>query len=123
MRHLGHAATRSHCPQVALERGDFVVWNNHLPHAGGRNTLRQWRLQAFVRCLALAGPVSSEEDAEWAGRYQMQYVLPAMKTGAPPKYFATGGSAPGNCHDAPYHTQPALSPLGRKLFGLVEWED
>lgn len=109
--------------QVPLEAGDFVVWNNHLPHNGGFNTIRQWRLHAYVRCLALEGPVTSDEEAEWAAKYQTQFALPAMKSGQAPKYYSTGGAAPQDCKDAPYHTAPTLTPLGRKLFGLDEWED
>lgn len=49
--HLAHAHLF-----FVRSQGDFVIWNNNLPHNGGVNTLPdRWRLHAYVRFLAMDG--------------------------------------------------------------------
>jgi ectoine hydroxylase-related dioxygenase (phytanoyl-CoA dioxygenase family) len=42
--------------EIPLNQGDVVIWSNNLPHCGGTNTLDRWRLQTFIRFLAMDGP-------------------------------------------------------------------
>jgi len=111
--------------EIPMKKGDFVIWNGNLPHNGGRNTLpNHWRLQTFVRFLALDGPCVSVREIKWGVQYQ-KLAANAMKLGIRPSHFSTGNvikSGKRGDHEVPLHKEPSLSRLGEKIWGLQPWD-
>jgi len=108
---------------VPLEKGDIVIWNNNLPHAGGINrNPDRWRLQAFTRYLALDGPSISLEDKKINNDYRT-IVNQCVKSGKTPARFPTGNRVPRQSTiEVDDHKFPQLSNLGKKLLGQVKWD-
>jgi hypothetical protein len=81
---------RDHVIEVPLKKGDLVVWNSCLPHNGGQNTIPGlWRLQAFVRFLALDGPFVTPEIAK-DHRFYRKVAFAATQSGEKPTHYSTG---------------------------------
>jgi hypothetical protein len=81
---------RDHVIEVPLKKGDLVVWNSCLPHNGGQNTIPGlWRLQAFVRFLALDGPFVTPKIAK-DHRFYRKVAFAAMQSGEKPTHYSTG---------------------------------
>jgi len=116
--------TNAHKKEIPLKKGEFVIWNGNLPHNGGNNTLpNQWRLQTFVRFLALDGPCVSISDIKWAIEYR-NLAAATMKSGERPSHFSTGNRIKIGKKDfeTAVHREPSLSSLGEKIWGLQPWD-
>jgi hypothetical protein len=113
--------------QIPMKKGDVVIWNSCLPHAGGTNHLRDfWRLQAFVRFLALDGPCATPEMKVRNRRYRSMVAF-SMQTGEKPTHFSTGNAVRGPAKarklEVPLHEVPEMSKIGRRLWGLETDEE
>lgn len=116
---------RDHVIEVPLKKGDLVVWNSCLPHNGGQNTIPGlWRLQAFVRFLALDGPFVTPEIAK-DHRFYRKVAFAAMQSGEKPTHYSTGNAVRGQAktkdREKEIHAPPVLSPLGRRIWGVDKW--
>jgi len=114
-----------HMVEVPMEQGDFIIWNNNLPHNGGANTLKNhWRLHAYVRYLPLEGSCTCPSLVHQHKQYQ-KMVKRCMRTGEKPSHFATLNPVRANAQsfqlEVDYHNSPPLSLLEKKLFGNIEW--
>jgi len=112
---------------VPLKKGEVVIWNNNLPHSGGINcNPNKWRVQAFVRFLPLDGPCLDYETKDRTKHYVNSMIV-SMKKGMRPTKYPTLNKVSGSFYEkgieVPDYQYPELSDLGRKLFGVVEWED
>jgi len=118
--------------EVPLNKGDFVIWNNNLPHAGGKNSLMvppnrepnsldNFRIHCFIMFVPLDGPCVSEKVAEFYRQYQAE-TRHSVFTGEPPVHFATRNRTPTSggkrTSKAAYGE---ITPLGQKIFGLVPY--
>jgi len=110
---------------IPLEKGDIVIWNNNLPHAGGINcNPGRWRLQAFIRFLALDGPSISDVDININNNY-VNLVHMSVLNGRTPARFPTGNKIPKNvCNELEMvgYRPPKLTPLGKKVLGDESWD-
>jgi len=110
---------------IPLEKGDIVIWNNGLPHAGGINRNPDlWRLQAFIRFLALDGP-SLSESIRISNRDYRNIVNHSVTQGTSPAWFPTGNGVPKNLNkdiEKETYQFPPLTTLGKKVLGIVKWE-
>lgn len=95
--------------EVPMEQGDFVIWSSRLPHASASNTSDRWRLQCYVNCI---------ENKEW-NQFIRQDHAKAVKTGNMPEYFSSGNTTGSSLTwEAPLHTPPELTWLGKRALGL-----
>lgn len=119
--------------EIPMNKGDFVIWNNNLPHAGGKNalmapsnpapnSLQNWRMHAFIMFVPLDGPCVSEETAAFYTAYQ-QETRHAISCGQPPLHFATRNRAPTGKEEAKKSkaSSGAITPLGERILGLVDY--
>ncbi|XP_055334184.1 uncharacterized protein LOC129585502 [Paramacrobiotus metropolitanus] len=120
--------------EVPMNKGDFVIWNNNLPHNGGRNSLlmpwpadqaknrlKNWRMHAFIMFVPLDGPFTNPDNLEFYTQYQKE-TRDAILSGGTPVHFATmnstedsgGKEIPGGFTKV----NPAdLTELGKRLLG------
>jgi len=107
---------------VPLEKGDVVIWNNNLPHNGGSNCNPElWRLQAYVRFLALEGPSLHEKEMALNNIYP-SVVRECMESGKKPRVYATGNKT--NCKKERIETvNVELTSLGEKVLGVKSWDE
>eukprot|EP01118_Nematostelium_gracile_P014628 TRINITY_DN5751_c0_g1_i1.p1 TRINITY_DN5751_c0_g1~~TRINITY_DN5751_c0_g1_i1.p1 ORF type:complete len:203 (+),score=52.71 TRINITY_DN5751_c0_g1_i1:440-1048(+) len=113
--------TKSRKIEVPMEKGDFVIWNSNLPHTGGLNTLpNHWRLQAFVRFIALDGPTVNKKEIQKSLEYR-KMAAQSMRTGKTPEKFFNGGSIKKTDMEVASHKAPELTKLGRKIWGQTPW--
>ena len=119
--------------EIAMNKGDYVIWNNNLPHAGGKNSLlyprpraddplTHFRHHAYIMFVPLDGPCASEEVAAFYTQYQGE-TRHAVMTGSPPVHFATRNRTPGS-KDASKQQKVSpgpISELGEHIFGIVPW--
>ena len=120
--------------EVPLKKGDFVIWNINLPHAGGKNALmwpgragnhplQNWRMHAFIMFVPLDGPCVSEEIASFYSKYQEE-TRHAITTGERPKHFATRNSTPSGASSAETKTKVSsgpITPLGERILGITPY--
>jgi len=97
--------------EIEANAGDFIIWHSALPHGNSRNLSDKPRLAQYVR-LFPAEPSNEElreqRIASWRGS-----THPAFQN---PRAF------PGDSRGKEAMTPPAeLTPLGRKLLGLDDW--
>lgn len=86
--------------------GDVIIWDVMLPHGSGPNRTTQPRLAQYVLMSSAVG-LTPEDRAERVRRWRE--CLPTF-SGDPRKIEETAG-------------KPAtLTPLGKRLLGLEEWE-
>lgn len=125
----------AHKVEVPLNKGDFVIWNNNLPHAGGANSLmfsnspraadplENWRFHCFIMFVPLDGPCVSEEVAAFYSTYQSE-TRHAILSGTPPVHFATRNRAPGSkvASKMGKASTGALTPLGERILGITSWD-
>lgn len=120
--------------EVPMKKGDFVIWNNHLPHAGGKNSLmvppnrapnslENFRMHAFIMFVPLDGPCATEEVASFYTTYQ-QETRHAISTGERPWHFATRNKTPsgGDEKKAKKSAFAQLTPLGEHILGITPYE-
>jgi hypothetical protein len=119
--------------EVPLNKGDFVIWNNNLPHNGGKNSLlvpagrapnslQNFRMHAFIMFVPLDGPCADDEVSAFYQAYQGE-TRHAIMTGEAPRHFATRNKAPGKSNAKPIKVSPGpISPLGEKILGMVPFE-
>jgi hypothetical protein len=120
--------------EIPMNKGDFVVWNNLLPHAGGKNSLmvppnrapnslENFRMHAFIMFVPLDGPCASEELAAFYAKYQGE-TRHAIMSGERPVHFATRNRAPGgNDEKKQKKTSPgAITPLGQHVLGITPYD-
>jgi len=112
-----------------MEKGDFVIWSNMLPHAGGVNCLKDhWRLHTYVRYLPLNGD-AVDKDSRRENLTYKDVVKKSVTTGLRPERFSTGnsvqhGGGEKNVEEEDYlKNPPKFSELGKKLTGQLEWEE
>jgi len=88
--------------------GDFLAWNNSLPHGNGQNRSALPRFAQYISMRPAAGHPAAREDRvrRWRERLAPQgsWVL-----GDPRRWEETKG------------TTAELTPLGRKVLGLDSW--
>lgn len=131
--YLDQQDANAHKVEVPMNKGDFVIWNNNLPHNGGKNSLMQpqprtddplenFRMHAFIMFMPLDGPCASEEVAAFYHQYRDE-TRHAILTGTPPVHFATRNRAPGskNAEKQSKISPGPMTPLGEHLLGLVPW--
>jgi ectoine hydroxylase-related dioxygenase (phytanoyl-CoA dioxygenase family) len=93
--------------RVTGQAGDLVVWNQLLPHRGGRNEGASPRVTQYVSM----GPAkSAEEAAERVALWRDRRVPPWWRSFPPTVVDPEPGEGPAQ-----------LSALGRKLLGLDAW--
>jgi hypothetical protein len=98
--------------QIPMEKGDFIIWSNRLPHTAMANQTDQWRIHCYIRYLPAAlHPVYRDEVAQ------------AVCSGRKPLLFSTGNATDRNNMDIEVgiHKMPKLSELGQRLLGLAPW--
>lgn len=102
--------------QIPMKAGDFLVWNNLLPHCNTRNTSEKWRFCYYIRMFRADG------EHEQLRRYAVE----AYSEGKRPAHFATGGTTPNDWATiemgAKFIPPPELTELGRKLVGIENWD-
>jgi len=113
--------------EIPLEIGDAVIWNNYLPHNGGTNTLKSWRLQVFVRFLSLDGPCIDKETAQWHNEVYSKVVKDCVEKGVRPTHYPTRNLVKGKVtkkldQPVPQYVKPELTWLGERVFGVVPWD-
>ncbi|MXX80950.1 MAG: phytanoyl-CoA dioxygenase family protein [Chloroflexi bacterium] len=97
--------------EIEANAGDFIIWHSALPHGNSRNLSNKPRLAQYVR-LFPAEP-SNEELREQRIASWRKSTHPAFQN---PRAF------PGDPRAKEAMTPPAeLTPLGRKLLGLDDW--
>lgn len=124
-----------HKVEVPLNKGDFVIWNNNLPHNGGFNSLmwpddptsptRNFRLHAYIMFMPLEGPCAPDDIASYYKGFQAE-VRRSILNHERPENFATRHRTPNTTPELERllqrtpHTE--LTRLGEHLLGLTPWE-
>jgi len=90
--------------------GDLLIWNRLLPHGNGHNVSDKPRLAQFITMF----PVPA--DAEAARKERIRLWLERL----PPPHPAFPGDP--RQWEQKYGKTAVLTPLGRKLLGVDEWE-
>jgi ectoine hydroxylase-related dioxygenase (phytanoyl-CoA dioxygenase family) len=120
--------------EVPLNKGDFVIWNNNLPHNGGKNSLmipqnrasnslENFRMHAFIMFVPLDGPCADEEVAAFYQKYQAE-TRHAIMSGTRPLHFATRNRTPGG-KAGDTETKVSSGPitsLGERILGIVPYD-
>lgn len=100
---------------VVMNEGDLLVFNSLLPHTTMPNRSDQWRMCQYITYFR----------AEKSYQSRREMVLKTHQTGLPPGEYPNGSQAfrnrvnsEGQGHYQPY----ALSSLGKKLVGALDWD-
>lgn len=120
--------------EVPLQKGDYVVWNNNLPHNGGKNalllpenrqtnSLENFRMHAYIMYVPLDGPCVTPEIASFYATYQFE-TRNAILSGSPPVHYATRNRTGKKLEKIGKAASiDTLTPLGERLLGLVSWAE
>eukprot|EP00761_Pharyngomonas_kirbyi_P001686 gb/GECH01001690.1/.p1 GENE.gb/GECH01001690.1/~~gb/GECH01001690.1/.p1 ORF type:complete len:385 (+),score=97.13 gb/GECH01001690.1/:1-1155(+) len=125
-------STQQRAIEVPMEKGDFVVWNNLLPHAGGVNQLTDhWRLHTFVRFTSLRGPCCHSRQRQQDHEQYRSEVFQSIDNWKQPKRYATLNPVRSSSREKSSESslnnkskpksQIELTSLGEKILGLEEW--
>lgn len=101
---------------IPAQRGDLIIWNNLLAHGNGHNTSDRPRLAQYITMHTVPPSGPSREEAR---AYRLD-IYQNRKCGL-------SKSADPNAGDPRHKEQNGplaeLSPLGRKLVGLDDWNE